>query len=537
LNRISCNYGLFENYFNYYQQQISIDHLRSNKNINVIHDDKLCFLNTCSFFDSSVWHYKEKSILWNYHLNYMGWLVDLLYLDIVNSQYINKKYNITVILDWIKNKSKVSSKPYPTSLRLFTWIQILVYYKLDNEIIIDSLVEQYVDLKSNIEFELDGNHVLENYIALYLVSSFLKLDDDLNFYTEKLSSEISRQFDINGFHYERSFAYHFSIIERLFLISEIASGELQKKLRIILSKSYEILVQFCNFEGVPLFHDASHDMYRDQSYLESLLRKHASGAKIDLLIESNYLALSNNFVKLIIDVGEVAPAYQPAHYHCSMTSYTININNKPFIIDTGVHGYYEDKQKRLHSRKTSSHNVLGIADAEQSNIWSIFRLGKSAFIQTKEIIKSHSCQVVTIKYIAFPSLGWVECTRVFIFSLDFFGVIIADRAESYESEMNSQIVINPIFNIIESDSSILLCDDKQKYQVNSPNSTKVIPHEIFKKMGQTEETSKIIFSNSKRSNMNNSCISYSISREEDDFSFNINENQIIVSNGLEVDLV
>ena len=106
MNRISCNYGLFENYFNYYQQQISIDHLRSNKNINVIHDDKLCFLNTCSFFDSSVWHYKEKSILWNYHLNYMGWLVDLLYLDIVNSQYINKKYNITVILDWIKNKSK-----------------------------------------------------------------------------------------------------------------------------------------------------------------------------------------------------------------------------------------------------------------------------------------------------------------------------------------------------------------------------------------------------------------------------------------------
>jgi hypothetical protein len=537
LNEISCNYGLFLNYFNYYQQQISTDQIRSNVNVNVIHDSKLCFLNTCSIFDSSVWHHDDKSILWNYHLNYMAWLGDLLNLDIINRQYINKKYIVNVILKWIKNKSKVSSKPYPTSLRLLTWTQILVYYKIDNEIIIDSLVEQYVDLKSSIEFELDGNHVLENYISLYLVASFLKLDDDLYYYSEKLSSEVSRQFDMNGFHYERSFAYHFSIIERLFVISEISSGELQMKLRMILNKSYQILMQFCNPEGLPLFHDASHDMYRDKSYLECLLKKYSKGANIDFSIESNYLTLRNNVARLIIDVGDVVPAYQPAHYHCSMTSYTLSVNNKPFIIDTGVHGYYEDKQKRLHSRKTSSHNVLGIDNAEQSNIWSIFRLGKSAFIQTKEIIQSHSCEVVTIKYTAFPSLGWIECTRVIIFSLEFFGVIVADIAPSFQGKMNSHVVIDPLFDIIETNSSILIIDDEQKYKVNSPNFTKLISHDIFKKMGQTEQTSKITFSNSKNDNANNFCTSYSIVGEEVDFVFNISENQIIVSNGLIVDLV
>ena len=220
-----------------------------------------------------------------------------------------------------------------------------------------------------------------------------------------------------------------------------------------------------------------------------------------------------------------------------MTSYTIDINNKPFIIDAGVHGYYEDKQKRLHSRKTSSHNVLDIKDAEQSNIWSIFRLGKSAFIQSREIIKSHSCQVLTIKYKAFPSLGWVKCTRVVIFSLDFFGVIVVDLAEIHHGEMNSHIVIDPLFDIIESDNSILISDDKKNYQVNSLNSIKVTPHEIFKEMGKTEQTSKIVFTDSKKINDNNFCISYSIGQEESGFAFDITENQIIVSNGLVVDLV
>ena len=56
-------------------------------------------------------------------------------------------------------------------------------------------------------------------------------------------------------------------------------------------------------------------------------------------------------------------------------------------------------------------------------------------------------------------------------------------------------------------------------------------------MGNIEQTSKIIFSNMQKNNPNNFCVSYSICTEQDDFSYNIIENQILVSNGLVVDLI
>jgi hypothetical protein len=537
LNRVELDYDFLFKFFNYYQVEIPIDTLRNYKNSDVIKDNKLTFLNSSCDFNAHVWDYKDKSILWNYQLNYMSWLGDLLYQDVITNQKKNQGYIVKILKKWTIYKAKVSCRPYPTSLRLFIWVQFLAYYKIEDNSIIESLIEQYIDLKSSIEYELDGNHVLENYIALYLVASFLKLEDDFNYYSKKLLTEITRQFDINGLHYERSFAYHFSIVERLIVLCEISTGELNARLRIILSQSFEILKQVSNNEGLPLFHDASHDMYREMSHLESLLKAYASVSKVELLVESKYLVIDNKNVKFIMDVGRATPSYQPAHYHCSMTSYIVNINDNPLIIDTGVYGYYEDERRRLHSRKTSSHNILGLRNEEQSNIWSVFRLGKSALIKSSEVTRSQSCNVITIKYLAFPSLGWVECKRVVILSLNFFGIIVADLAGKYQNDMVSHVVIDPSFQVTEKNRSFFISSQEQKYQVTSTNSVEVVDHEVYKKMGNILQTSKIIFSNMQKNKLNNSCVSYSIFDEKYDFSFDISENKIIVSNGLEVNLV
>lgn len=537
LNRIEFDYDFLLKFFNYYQVEISIDTLRNYKNSDVIKDNKLSFLNSSCDFNAHIWDYKDKSILWNYQLNYMAWLGDLLYEDVVTNQKKNQKYIVEILKKWTIYKAKVSCRPYPTSLRLFIWVQFLAYYKIEDNSIIESLIEQYIDLKSSIEYELDGNHVLENYMALYLVSSFLKIESDINYYSKKLLTEITCQFDINGLHYERSFAYHFSIVERLIVLCEMSTGELNARLRIILSQSFEILKQVSNNEGLPLFHDASHDMYRDMNYLERLLKNYALGSKIDLLAESKYLVIDDKNIKFIMDVGRATPSYQPAHYHCSMTSFIVNVDNKPLIIDTGVYGYYENERKRFLSRKTSSHNILGLRDAEQSNIWSVFRLGKSAFIKRSEVTRSHSCNIITIKYLAFPSLGWVECKRVVILSSNFFGIIVVDLAGKYQSDMVSHVVIDPGFKVSEKNRSFFISSQEQKYQVTSTNSVEVVDHEVYKKMGKIQQTSKITFSNTQKNNMNSSCVSYSIFDEKYDFSFNISENKIIVSNGLVVNLV
>ena len=437
----------------------------------------------------------------------------------------------------IRFKSEKSCDPYPTSIRLIVWVQIISYYKLDNQDIVNSFVEQYVSLGSSIEFELDGNHILENYIALYISANFLGLKDDIFYYEKKLNSCVSTQFDCNGLHYERSFAYHFAILERLIIVQHISKGELGEKLVSIFSKSLNILSKVCNSDGVPLFHDASHDMYSNVLYLKKILSRYDLDSSVDLENESNYLLLSHKKNRFILDIGEVSPTFQPAHYHCSMTSYTVDIDNVPLIVDTGVHGYYEDKYRRLHSRKTSSHNVLSVGGAEQSNIWSVFRLGKSAKVISKDSSRQDSVQIIRINYLSFPRLGWVKCSRIVIFSLDFFGLIVVDLVENCKHKAASNVVLSPSCSIAKSKNIFEISSDGKNYSFYSANIVDVVKHEVYKKMGVINHTSKLIVSNSMDSESVDVCIGYAIFDSKYDFKYKIENNIISISNGISVGLI
>jgi len=77
LRKIKCNRNLLLNFFKLHEKEISLVSSEKCKTNN-----KLCFLNSCFKLNLSNWNLKDKSILWNYHWNYMLWLRDFLYLDI-----------------------------------------------------------------------------------------------------------------------------------------------------------------------------------------------------------------------------------------------------------------------------------------------------------------------------------------------------------------------------------------------------------------------------------------------------------------------
>jgi hypothetical protein len=532
LRKINCNYYLLSDFFMLHEKKHLLDFLKKCKQNN-----ELCFLNSCSKFNLSTWDLQDKSILWNYHLNYMLWLRDFLYLDVKKNQYKNKKYIVNVLENWVNFKSEKSCKPYPTSIRLIVWVQIISYYGLNSKKIISSFVEQYISLSSNIEFELDGNHILENYMSLYISANFLGLKNDILYYGKKLDSCVSAQFDCNGLHYERSFAYHFAILERLVVVQHMAEGSLDESLISIFSKSLNILNTVSNFEGVPLFHDSSHDMYSNVPYLKKILNNYDFNDSVDLKNKSNYLVLNHNKVRFILDMGDPSPKFQPAHYHCSMTSYTVDINNIPLIVDTGVYGYYEDKYRRLHSRRTSSHNVFSLNGAEQSNIWSIFRLGKSAKIISREVTRKKSFKIIRVNYLSFPSLGLVECSRVIILSLDFFGMIVVDLAKNCKYDAASYIVLNPSCFVTKEEGAFEVLNNGKCYRIYSPSMVKVVNHEVYKEMGVIEQTSKLIFSESVDNSAINSCVSYSVFDKEHSLLYKIKNNKISISNGVSVKLI
>ena len=97
------------------------------------------------------------------------------------------------------------------------------------------------------------------------------------------------------------------------------------------------------------------------------------------LQQSGYFVYNNDTYKLLFDVSDVGPAFQPGHTHCDMLSFLVWHRGEPLFIDSGV-GSYLDEDDRRYARATRAHNTVTIDHQEQSDIWSAFRVAKRARI-------------------------------------------------------------------------------------------------------------------------------------------------------------
>jgi uncharacterized heparinase superfamily protein len=120
-----------------------------------------------------------------------------------------------------------------------------------------------------------------------------------------------------------------------------------------------------------------------------------------------------------MDVGNIAPDYQPAHAHCDTLSFVLHIHQKPFIVDTGT-STYENNEIRQSERSTAAHNTVQIGDFEQSEMWSSFRVGRRA----KATILSENEHEITASHDGFEHLG---ITHERVYQIENQRVIIYDK--------------------------------------------------------------------------------------------------------------
>lgn len=99
---------------------------------------------------------------------------------------------------------------------------------------------------------------------------------------------------------------------------------------------------------------------------------------------SGYYGYRHRDDSLLIDCGPVGPDYQPGHAHCDMLSFELCIDGLRVIVDPGVHGYDGDPT-RNYLRSTAAHNTVVLNDAEQSELWGTFRVGRRARPLTAEL--------------------------------------------------------------------------------------------------------------------------------------------------------
>lgn len=339
------------------------------------------------------WSPQDVNRLWRYNLHYFDFLSD-------TDRSADEKN--ALILDWIaKNPlgSEAAWEPYTASLRIVNWCKWLSVRPFSsdstgNAAACRSLYRQALWLEQNLELHILANHYFENLKALVFAGAFFDGEDGrrwLSYGISELRYQLQEQILSDGCHYERAPQYHCVILDDVLdflqlarLLPDLFPADFVGPLIDSAQRMAGFLADILNpCNHYPLFNDSA--VY-DVEPAALLMRAEGLGLVFDRpdltprLIDrpdAGFYGYRAGDDWIMLDCGEIGPAYQPGHTHCDMLSYELMIGGVPVAVDTGVFEYEPGELRRL-VRSTAAHNVVQVDDAEQSEIWGEFRVARRA---------------------------------------------------------------------------------------------------------------------------------------------------------------
>lgn len=333
------------------------------------------------------WNDTSVEKLWLYNLHYLD------DLDVGSVSYEDSKYRID---SWITANSDylgVGWEPYTLSLRITNLVKWLSRSEIKTENYLDSLMDQLAALEAKVEYEIQANHLFTNAKALIFGGAFADLSV-METGLKILDHEIKVQFLADGGHYERSPMYHAIILWDVCELIHLAhvSGHSALVARVptwieTLRKGLLWLQYMVHPDGeVSYFNDSAIGIAPSLEVLSNFIV--FLGIDISLLepssskylIESGFLVCSpDSGTKLIADVGNIGPSYQPGHAHAESLSFELSLFDQRFVVNSGT-SEYGLGARRSYERSSEAHNCLVISDSNSSDVWSGFRVGKRAHV-------------------------------------------------------------------------------------------------------------------------------------------------------------
>ena len=345
-----------------------------------INDNIFTFLNLSHSFENGIdWNYAGFGKLWTYNLTYF---------DFLEQENMTKRQGLELIYDFIDQTDTVKDglEPFPVSLRAINWVKFLSKHHIKDKKIDDSLYAQYKILMDNLEYHLLGNHLLENGFSL-LFGAYCFQDEKL--YTkakEILTVELEEQILNDGAHFELSPMYHqimlFRVLDCINLVENNKFQD-QELLALLKTKTSIMLGWLENItyknSDIPLLNDSANGIAPTSKELV----KYASRLNVEVkkveLKESGYRKIINDRYECVVDVGHIGPDYIPGHAHADTFNFELYMDNKPFIVDTGL-STYETNDRRTEERSTASHNAVEIMLENSSEVWGGFRVADRASV-------------------------------------------------------------------------------------------------------------------------------------------------------------
>lgn len=343
-----------------------------------------------SFAEGEVdWQPEAVSRLWRYNLHYFAYLADRQRPHAVKQAMLDH---------WIEHNPQLSRpawEPYTTSLRICNWIKYFIDYpSAATEPRLVSLHTQARWLRRNLERHILANHYFENIKALLFAGTFLhglEADGWRKFAQKELAKQLREQTLADGCHYERTPAYHCLMVQNyldLYGLMEVNpalfDAGLTAQLRETASAGLGFLADILlPGDRIPLFNDSAFDsapvpgaLFAYAARLDVAWQTAAQERVVDLPDAGiyGYVGCQDG---ILVDCGEIGPAYQPGHTHCDFLSYELILDGLPLVVDTGV-SEYEPGEARDYVRSTRAHNTVSVGGDEQSEIWGEFRVARRA---------------------------------------------------------------------------------------------------------------------------------------------------------------
>lgn len=370
-------------------------------------DGTLTFLNrSIDFGDEIDWNHElldEYPLLWRLKLQsfeFLEWAV-LGFDDPSEAEDIHAQFQ-RWLLSWAESNPIGDTKylrrswiPHSVSLRVLNWSRYAAWCEQADIPVDDRLYRQIFKnalfLKNHIEFEVGGNHLIENAIALVVAGVLFENHETgwMETGLEVLEQAGETQFLADGGHFERSPMYHIMVLQRYATAYNLLSrrDDPSSRLKATTERASGFLREITGPDGeIPLLNDSVHGEQISarscQSYInacdlqpEEVSLNHPTG--------SGYRKLVTDDSTLLIDVGEVGPPHLPAHSHNDQLSVLLWIDDVPVLTDTGVYDY-APTSRRQYSRSVSAHNTAQYDETEPIQIGGRYLMGKRTTIHVAD---------------------------------------------------------------------------------------------------------------------------------------------------------
>ena len=321
------------------------------------------------------WDDEDIEKLWLYHLHYL------------------EHPCAETVMNWIEDNpiGKGSGwEPYPLSRRISNVTAWLIAQVPETDFRIrteESLIAQADWLSQQVEWHLLGNHVLANAKALVMAGAYFSgpaANSWLTQGTAILRRELNEQILKDGGHFELSPMYHALLLEDILDLintSAIYPKVLRQEAnewRRIAGRMLGWLLQLTHSDGqLPYFNDSVQGIAAETEDLRLYASRLGVSEESVSLGASGYIRLEAKDTVVIMDAGPIGPSYQPGHGHCDLLSLEVSHGNRQVITNSGV-STYEPGPLRSAERGTAAHNTVRVDNAEQSEIWSSFRVARRA---------------------------------------------------------------------------------------------------------------------------------------------------------------